>query len=84
MPTREVKDFIAHWSAASPSERANSQPFLLDLCDLLDVPRPDPHPATPADLANQFKRAQPADVVEILETLVTLGRARKNGQKFSR
>ena len=45
MPKREVKDFIAHWSAASPSERANSQPFLLELCDLLDVPRPDPHPA---------------------------------------
>ena len=45
MPKREVQDFISHWSAASASERANSQPFLLDLCDLLDVPRPDPHPA---------------------------------------
>jgi hypothetical protein len=45
MPKQDVDDFIAHWSAASPSERANSQPFLLDLCDLLDVPRPDPHPA---------------------------------------
>jgi hypothetical protein len=45
MPKREVQDFISHWSAASPSERANSQPFLIELCDLLDVPRPDPHPA---------------------------------------
>ena len=45
MPKRDVEDFIAHWSAASPSERANSQPFLLELCDLLAVPRPDPHPA---------------------------------------
>ena len=44
MPKREVQDFIAHWSAASPSERANSQPFLLELCDLLDAPRPDAHP----------------------------------------
>jgi hypothetical protein len=44
MPKREVQDFISHWSAASPSERANSQPFLLELCDLLDVPRPDPYP----------------------------------------
>jgi len=42
MPSREVQDFIAHWSSASASERANSQPFLLDLCDLLAVPRPDP------------------------------------------
>jgi hypothetical protein len=45
MPQREVEDFISHWSAASPSERSNSQPFLTDLCDLLEVPRPDPHPA---------------------------------------
>ncbi len=45
MPKREVQDFISHWSAASASERANSQPFLLELCDLLDVPRPDPQPA---------------------------------------
>ncbi len=44
MPRRDVQDFIAHWSAASPSERANSQPFLLELCDLLGVSRPDPHP----------------------------------------
>jgi hypothetical protein len=40
--------------------------------------------ATPAELAGQFKRAQPADVAEILETLVTLGRARQQGGKFSR
>jgi hypothetical protein len=41
-------------------------------------------PASPADLAKQFKRARPADVAEILETLLTLGRARKQGGKFSR
>jgi hypothetical protein len=40
--------------------------------------------ATPGDLAKSFKRAEPADVAEILETLVTLGRARKQGEKFSR
>ena len=40
--------------------------------------------ATPADLAAQFKRAQSADVAEILETLVTMGRARQQGEKFSR
>jgi hypothetical protein len=45
MPKRDVEDFIAHWSAASPSERANSQPFLLDLCEVLEVARPDNHPA---------------------------------------
>jgi hypothetical protein len=41
-------------------------------------------PVTPGELAKMFKRAKPAAVVEILETLVTLGRARKHGGKFSR
>ena len=34
--------FISRWSNASPSERANSQLFLSELCDLLVVPHPDP------------------------------------------
>jgi len=34
-------------------------------------------------LAEQFKRAKPADVAEILETLVTMERARQQGGKFS-
>jgi hypothetical protein len=44
MPKRDIPGFIAHWSAASPSERANSQAFLSELCDLLEVPAPDNHP----------------------------------------
>lgn len=39
-----VEQFIAYWSAAGASERSNSQRFLVELCDLLDVPRPDNHP----------------------------------------
>ena len=34
--------FISRWSKAGPSERANSQLFLSELCDLLAVPHPDP------------------------------------------
>ena len=30
-------------SGATASERANSQLFLCELCDILSVPRPDPH-----------------------------------------
>jgi len=44
MPSRQLEGFIARWSAASPSERANAQLFLVELCDLLEVPRPDPKP----------------------------------------
>ena len=40
--------------------------------------------STPVELAGQFKRAKPADVAEILETLVTMGRARQQAGKFSR
>lgn len=36
-------------------------------------------PIAPADLAKQFARAKPADVLEILKTLETLGRARRAG-----
>jgi hypothetical protein len=46
MPSREIEDFIARWSSASPSERANAQLFLVELCDLLGVPRPDPKPGS--------------------------------------
>ena len=40
------------------------------------------HPVTAADLTPQFSRAKTADLQEILESLVTLGRARKDGEKF--
>ncbi len=40
-------------------------------------------PATAATLAKTFLRAKPADLAEILETLVTLGRAHRDGEKFS-
>ena len=35
-----VEDFIAHWSKAGASERANAQPFLIGLAKLLGVPEP--------------------------------------------
>ena len=41
-------------------------------------------PVTATELARQFKRAKPENVAEILETLVTLGRARKQGKQFTR
>jgi hypothetical protein len=42
MSSEGAKAFIARWSAASASERANSQPFLCELCDILGVARPEP------------------------------------------
>lgn len=40
-------------------------------------------PQTSAALAKRFLRAKPADLEEILETLATLGRAHREGDKFS-
>ena len=42
MSSGPIQAFIARWSAATPSERANSQLFLSELCDILDVPHPEP------------------------------------------
>ena len=42
MSSEGTKAFIARWAAASASERANSQPFLCGLCDILGVALPEP------------------------------------------
>ena len=41
-------------------------------------------PVTATDLAKQFARANPADVEEILQRLVTLGRAHQKDTHFTR
>ena len=35
-------EFIAHWKDSAGAELANSQSFLIHLCELLEVPRPEP------------------------------------------
>ena len=37
-----MEAFIARWDGTAMAERANAQPFLSELCDVLGVPRPDP------------------------------------------
>ena len=44
MSSERAKAFVARWTAASASERANSQPFLCGLCDILGVALPEPTP----------------------------------------
>lgn len=38
----QIQEFLARWGPAGGAERANCQPFIIDLCDLLGVPRPEP------------------------------------------
>ncbi|MFI4876242.1 MAG: type IIL restriction-modification enzyme MmeI, partial [Blastopirellula sp. JB062] len=37
-----ANEFIARWKGSAGAELANSQSFLVELCQLLDVPCPDP------------------------------------------
>jgi hypothetical protein len=41
MPNRDAQEFISHWKGATASEQSISQKFLLQLCELLDVPQPE-------------------------------------------
>lgn len=41
------------------------------------------HAVTAEELAKRFSRANPKDVLEILDSLLTLGRGHRNGDKFS-
>jgi hypothetical protein len=45
--------------------------------------RQSPTPVTAETLSKHFTRAKPADITEILETLTTLGRAHRDGERFT-
>jgi hypothetical protein len=52
-PTREQIDaFIQRWEKSGAAERSNYVLFLSELCDLLDIPRPEP--AGPDNSANRY------------------------------
>ena len=48
--------FLSRWAAATGSERSNAQPFLADLCELLELPRPDPAQKETEENAYVFER----------------------------
>ena len=47
-----VAEFIERWKSSGASERANYQLFLAELCEVLDVPRPNP--SGPVEEENQY------------------------------
>jgi len=44
---KKFDKFIERWSPSSAAERANKDLFLSELCDVLDVPRPEPSTGDP-------------------------------------
>ena len=47
-----LESFLSRWETSGGAERANYQLFLSELCDVLDVARPDP--TRPDDLENAY------------------------------
>src|SRR2546423_13861926 len=44
MSRMDFHEFVQKWTASSSAERANAQPFLTDLCEVLGIEKP--HPTT--------------------------------------
>ena len=51
-----LQDFITRWHNSGGSERANYQIFLTELCDLLNLPKPDSTSETDKDNAYVFEK----------------------------
>ena len=43
--TESAQAFIERWQGVTASELATAQSFVMELCELLDVPKPHPTPA---------------------------------------
>ncbi|HEX9923106.1 MAG TPA: DNA methyltransferase, partial [Anaerolineae bacterium] len=56
---QSVQDFIRRWQASGAAERANFPQFAVELCDVLDVPHPDPTRPDDEQNAYVFERSVP-------------------------
>lgn len=52
-----IHNFIERWLSSGAAERANYQIFLAELCDILDVPRPEPTRADETQNAYVFEKS---------------------------
>ena len=53
----DIDAFIQRWQGSGASERSNYQLFLNELCELLDVPRPEPRSEGERDNAYVFEKS---------------------------
>jgi hypothetical protein len=56
MEERLIEEFIERWARSGGAERANYQLFLAELCQVLDVPRPEPTVEDDSQNAYVFER----------------------------
>jgi hypothetical protein len=57
---RAMDAFFRRWEGSGAAERANYSMFLNGLCDLLEVPRPDPAGTDDEKNSYVFERAVPS------------------------
>lgn len=53
----DITNFIERWASSGAAERANYQIFLSELCDVLEVPRPEPTKPDEDENAHVFEKA---------------------------
>lgn len=58
-PTPAERAFLDRWLDSAGAERANKDSFLIDLCDALELPRPEPKRNDPALDTYCFERSVP-------------------------
>ena len=51
-----ITNFISRWKSSGGSEQANSQLFLAELCDALDLSRPEPSKPVNEENVYSFER----------------------------
>ena len=56
MTAEQISQFIDRWKKSGGAERANYQLFLTELCDVLEVPRPEPTVDDDAENAYVFEK----------------------------
>lgn len=56
MDTADIQEFIERWRGSGGREKANDQLFVIELCDVLGVPRPETFKRDDADNAYVFEK----------------------------
>jgi hypothetical protein len=56
LDSKVISHFVRRWKGVSGSERANYQLFITELCDVLDLPSPDPASDDTRDNGYVFER----------------------------
>ena len=71
----QIEAFITRWQAAGGSERANYQQLLTELCEVLDLPRPDyQNPDSPAPQQLEAELDTPDAATPVTVTATAAGK----------